>query len=114
VVAQYAPRRQLAEIDQAVAVITTFGELPTKEMDDAILALKEELAVIEDEAQQVRNAYVEVTDRLRRHIEKQKAVHKIARAAFTAMSDQCAALEQPELPFAPATTEPPAEQEAAS
>lgn len=109
-VAQYAPRRQVVDVDHAVAVITAFGDLPTREMDDTIFALEEELGVIKDEAQRVRNAYVEVTDRLRRHIEKQKAVHKIAKAAFAAMATQCAALEQPELPFSPSAA--PAEEPA--
>lgn len=104
---RYAPKRQpqAEDIDRAVRTITTFGALPTKEIDDTVLALKEELAEIEADAQRVRNAYVEVTDRLLRHMERQKAVHQIARTAFTAMREQCSALDQPELPFsAPAAT----------
>lgn len=100
-VAEYAPKRQSEDIDRAVRTITTFGALPTKEIDDTIFQLKEELADIEADAQRVRNAYVEVTDRLLRHMERQRAVHQIARTAFAAMRDGCTALDQPELPLQP-------------
>ena len=99
-VADYAPRRQAEDIDRAVRMITSFSALPTKEIDDTIFQLEEELTEIKADAQRVRNAYVEVTDRLMRYIERQKAVNKIAVTAFAAMRDQCAALDQPELPFA--------------
>lgn len=106
-VQEYAPRRSQSDVfDIAVTTITTFAALPTKEIDDTILALKDELAEIEADAQRVRNAYVEVTDRLLRHMERQKAVHKIARTAFAAMRDQCGALDQPELPLEPPAPEP--------
>lgn len=98
-VADYAPKRQPAEdIDRAVRVITSFSALPTKEIDDTIFQLEEELTEIKADAQRVRNAYVEVTDRLMKYIERQKAVNKIARTAFAAMREQCTALDQPELP----------------
>lgn len=105
-IADYAPKRnQVEDIDRAVRTIATFAALPTKEIDDTVQALEEELADIKADAQRVRNAYVEVTDRLLKHMERQKAVHQIARTAFAAMRDQCTALDQPELPL-----EPPAEE----
>jgi hypothetical protein len=104
--AEFAPKRQQeADIDRAVRAITAFSALPTKEIDDTIFQLEEELADIKADAQRVRNAYVEVTDRLMKYIERQKAVNKIAVTAFAAMREQCAALDQPELPLEPA--EPP-------
>ena len=105
-VADYAPRRQSDDIDRAVRVITSFSALPTKEIDDTIFQLEEELSAIKADAQRVRNAYVEVTDRLMRYIERQKAVNKIAVTAFAAMRDQCAALDQPELPLEQPKAEP--------
>ena len=99
-------RRQSEDIDRAVRVITSFSALPTKDIDDTIFQLEEELSAIKADAQRVRNAYVEVTDRLMRYIERQKAVNKIAVTAFAAMRDQCAALDQPELPLEQPKAEP--------
>lgn len=99
---EFAPRRQrMADIDHAVRQITTFGALPTKEIDDLIAVANEELAALEADAQRIRNAYVEVTDKLRAQIERQRKVQRFASEAMANMAQQCAALDQPELPFDP-------------
>lgn len=109
--ADYAPKRQhLSDIDHAVEAVKSFSALPTKQIDDAIDGLKEELTKLEIMAQNLRNAYVEASSRLLRYIERQKAVHAITATAFGAMRQQCAALDQPELPFESPAEPPKAEE----
>lgn len=97
---EFAPKRQqLEDVDRAVRVITSFGALPTKELDDLLAVAKDELADLEAAAQRVRDAYVEVTDRLTRQIERQRKVNKFASDALRMLGSQCAALDQPELPL---------------
>ena len=107
----YVPkRRQADDIDRAVQAIMTFSALPTTQLDDAISGLKEELAKLELMAQNLRNAYVDASGRLLRYIERQKAVHAITTTAFTAMRDQCTALDQPELPLEPPSAQAATEE----
>src|SRR5262245_20655126 len=88
------------EMEIAVRKITSFAALPTMELDDLIAIAGDELADLKASAQRVRDAYVEVTDKLRTQIERQRKVQRLAAQAMAQLSEQCARLDQPELPFA--------------
>ena len=64
-VVAYAPPSQRPDaIDRTIEQVHMFGDLPTKELDDIILAAENEIAALKADAQAIRDMYVKHTERV--------------------------------------------------
>jgi hypothetical protein len=87
------PARDMEKLgDLAVRTVESFGALPTTELDEMIRAVKEEIAQLETEAQEIRNTYVAHTERLAAAITRLGAGCRLAKETLDKLREQCAAL----------------------
>jgi hypothetical protein len=87
------PARNMEKLGElAVRTVESFGALPTGELDEMIRAVKEEIAQLETEAQEIRNTYVAHTERLAAAITRLGAGCRLAKETLDKLREQCAAL----------------------
>lgn len=100
------PPRPTAEV---LHVVKTFGELPTKEIDDLIEAAENEIAELKREAQGVRNLYTEYTTRITEDIKRLQLGVAASLKTMQELREHCAKLNEPlNLKAEPSTEPPPA------
>jgi hypothetical protein len=92
----YAPPAHREE--RAVDQLQSFGELPTRELDEIIRQAKNELASIENDAQTIRDAYVRHTSRIRRDIERFRQSIQLSMDTMKQLREQCMQLDSEKEP----------------
>lgn len=93
---------------EVLHVVKTFGELPTKEIDDLIEAAENEIAELKREAQGVRNLYTEYTTRITEDIKRLQTGVAASLKTMQELREHCAKLNEPlQLTAEPVTDEPP-------
>jgi hypothetical protein len=88
----YAPpaiRDGIPGDEPAVRHIATFGEMPTKEIDEIIAAAKAEVAELERTAQLVRNMYVKCTDRITADVKRLREGVRLGMETMNTLREQC-------------------------
>lgn len=101
----YAPLAKRQAMEAPMKQVLTFGDLPTKEIDELISRTKQNIAQLEQDAQAVRDIYVKHTTRI---IEEMKALDErvqLSMATLRDLKEQCSN-QATKLP-------PPAEEEPA-
>lgn len=93
----YAPRayRDHFVQDAAIQHVTSFGGLPTSEIDEVLKAAKSEVARLEEECQAVRDIYVKHTTRIIEDIKRLQEGVKLSMQTMENLRAQCLQLDQP-------------------
>lgn len=84
--------------DPTLQQIKSFGELPTKEIDEIIATAESELATLKRDAQAVRDMYVKHTTRIASDIKRLQEGVKLSMETMKNLRQQCAALDSPHQP----------------
>lgn len=87
----YAPPAQRA-LEEPVKQVQTFGELPTKEIDEMVKAAEDQIAELKAQGQQVRDLYVRYTERLVEDLNRLQEGVKLSMEALKALKEQCQSL----------------------
>lgn len=90
----YAPpairnRQEVTVVDQ----IKSFGELPTRELDEIVAAAKAEIATLEVDAQEVRDMYVKHTTRITQDIERLRDGIKMSMETLKSLREKIVAMD---------------------
>ena len=91
----YAPPRVREESQVLVKQVETFGELPTKELDDIVAAAEAEIAALKRDAQAVRDMYVKHTQRIAADIKRLQEGVRLSMDTMKALREQCVKLDEP-------------------
>ena len=91
-VEHYAPKPPVEPAHQ----IRTFGELPTRELDDIIAAAEAEIALLKKDAQAIRDMYVKHTNRIADDIRRLQEGVRLSMETMKQLRDQCTALDEPQ------------------
>lgn len=95
-VVSYAPPKFREDQQLLVKQIETFGQLPTKELDEIVTAAENQLARLKDEAQVIRDMYVKHTTRVAADIKRLQEGIKLSLETMKNLREQCAQLDGPE------------------
>lgn len=85
----YAPLANRKAMETPMKQVLTFGDLPTKEIDDLISRTKQNIAQLEQDAQAVRDIYVKHTTRI---VEELKALDErvqLSMSTLRSLKEQC-------------------------
>ena len=100
----YAPPAHRDDVVVAVTKqITSFGALPTKEIDVIIEAAEAEVALLKTEAQKVRDRYIQDIEQLRANTARFLRGVKLSMDTMQTLREQCEQLDGP----VPAKSTPP-------
>jgi hypothetical protein len=83
--------------EPAVRQIATFGELPTKEIDEIIAAAEAEVEELKRTAQLVRSMYVRCTDRITADVKRLREGVRLSMETMQALREQCLQLNVDEI-----------------
>jgi hypothetical protein len=86
----YAPRKQLEPAMQ----IKSFGDLPTKELDEIISAAEAEIAALKLDAQAIRDTYVKNTNRIIADIKRLQEGVRMSMETMKQLREQCRQLNE--------------------
>lgn len=93
---EYAPlavrERELEMLP--IKQVLTFGELPTKELDDIVAAVEAELAALKKEAQVVRDLYVKHTTRIADDMKRLQEGVRLSMETIKTLHNQCIKLNE--------------------
>jgi hypothetical protein len=78
--------------EQALRQIASFGELPTKEIDEIISAAVAEVEELQRTGQLVRNLYVKAVDQLTADAKRLREGVRLSMKTLEALREQCIAL----------------------
>lgn len=96
---EYAPRSLRNQLGQQsnlpVTQIMSFGELPTKELDEIVAAAEAEIARLKADAQAVRDLYTKHTSRIAADIKRLQEGVRLSMKTMEALRAQCIQLDQP-------------------
>lgn len=93
---EYAPpalRDRMAE-NVAVQQVTSFGALPTRELDELVSAAEDEIVALKREAQVVRDLYVKHTSRIAADIKRLQEGVKLSMRTMEKLREQCSQLDE--------------------
>lgn len=92
----YAPpavRQQ--QLESSVVQVKSFGELPTKEIDEMIAKAKADIAKLEEKGQAVRDVYVKHTGQIMEAIKTLQETVQLGMKTLDQLNEQCTALANP-------------------
>ena len=93
-VVAYAPPSQRPDaIDRTIEQVHMFGDLPTKELDDIILAAENEIAALKADAQAIRDMYVKHTERVVNDVKRLQSEVKLSMQLMHELRTQCGLLD---------------------
>jgi hypothetical protein len=87
-----AIRNGVAGDEPAIHQITSFGELPTKEIDEIISAAEAEVEELKRTAQMVRNMYTKCTNRIAADVRRLREGVRLSMQTMETLREQCTKL----------------------
>lgn len=84
--------------DPAILHVKTFGELPTKELDEIMNAVEAEIEALKKEAQAVRDMYMKHTTRITSSIQRLQEGVKLSMETMGSLRAQCLKLDNGDTP----------------
>jgi hypothetical protein len=87
--------------DTSFKQILSFGELPTREIDELLSRVEAELAELKNDAQAVRDLYTKHTSRIAADIQRLQEEVRLSMQTMKTLRQQCAELDKLDLPALP-------------